>query len=491
MSFSLHEPASPGLLDRLEELLAETVRSRSESNHTLQLLFEVCNAQRESLAVSDGWVETLSDQVDSCHAKLDGLTDVCKQQFDDLQTKADGLATTLASVSALLANASQRPATRTSGDPLVSAPSLPPLVVASHSSYDPPKPSAPPLPDKHVSVDTVMQSVASVNAPHAVANPVQHPAQLSARDQAHQYLSDHGVLRDAAVATLTTMLSAAFAEKDLGKRMKQADTWAKCLLDDSLKFIVGVTDVGEWLEEARVAAAMLTCLADHMPGIIDHAWVHDRLLALVPSEFHARLKATKSTTRTPQTLFALARQAFQDKHAELTITLAAPTYAASFKQPADRSFEQHLEACVKVYRSHYIREPLTPARYVERFGPTHRLGPLSTVFQTYVRTQLSHMSIDEASHAYLHGALEPIRTVCRMLDREEEERAHMAGVAAQAASLDATPPADFGRGFDPYQGCGGRGGRGSRGGPSSRGGRNGCGGNDLCCCCDRFCPQCA
>ena len=129
MSFSLHEPASLGLLDRLEELLAETVRSRSESNHTLQLLFEVCNAQRESLAVLDGWVETLSDQVDSCHAKLDGLTDVCKQQFDDLQTKADGLATTLASVSALLANASQRPATRMSGDPLVSAPSLPPLVV--------------------------------------------------------------------------------------------------------------------------------------------------------------------------------------------------------------------------------------------------------------------------------------------------------------------------------------------------------------------------
>ena len=129
-----------------------------------------------------------------------------------------------------------------------------------------------------------------------------------------------------------------------------------------------------------VAAAMLTCLANHMPGIIDHAWVHDRLLALVPSEFRARLKATKSTTRTPQTLFALARQAFQDKHAELTITLAAPTYAASFKQPADRSFEQHLEACVKVYRSHYIREPLTPARYVERFGPAHRLGPLSTVF---------------------------------------------------------------------------------------------------------------
>ena len=69
----------------------------------------------------DGWVETLSDQVGSCHAKLDGLTDVCKQQFDDLQTKADGLANTLASVSALLANASQRPATRTSGDPLVSA----------------------------------------------------------------------------------------------------------------------------------------------------------------------------------------------------------------------------------------------------------------------------------------------------------------------------------------------------------------------------------
>ena len=34
---------------------------------------------------------------------------------------------------------------------------------------------------------------------------------------------------------------------------------------------------------------------------------------------------------TPQTLFALARQAFQQKHAELTITLAAPTYAASFK----------------------------------------------------------------------------------------------------------------------------------------------------------------
>ena len=245
-----------------------------------------------------------------------------------------------------------------------------------------------------------------------------------------------------------------------------------------VKFIVGLLDVGEWLEEARVATAMLTCLADHMPGIIDHAWVHDRLLALVPSEFHARLRLTKSATRTPQTLFAMERQAFQDKHAELTITLAAPTYAASYKQPADRSFEQHLEACVKVYRSHYIRESLTPARYVERFWPTHRLGPLSTVCQTYVRTQLSHMSIDEASHAYLQGALEPIRTVCRMLDREEEERAHMAGVVAQAASLHVTPPADFGRGFDPYQGSGGRGGCGGRGGPFGQGDRCDRGGND-------------
>ena len=224
-----------------------------------------------------------------------------------------------------------------------------------------------------------MQCAASVNAPRAVASPVPHSEQPFARDQAHQYLSDHGVLSDVAVATLTTMLSAASAEKDLGKRMKQADTWTKRLLDDSLKFIINVTDVLEWLEEARVAAAMLTCLADHMPGIIDHAWVHDKLLALVPSEFHARLKATKSTSRTSQTLFALVRQAFQV--AELTITLAAPTYAASFKQPADRSFEQHFEASVKVYRSHYIREPLTPARYVERFWPTHRLGPMSTVFR--------------------------------------------------------------------------------------------------------------
>ena len=95
-----------------------------------------------------------------------------------------------------------------------------------------------------------------VKAPHAVANPVQRPAQVFARDQAHKYLSDHGVLSDAAVATLTSMLSAAFAEKDLGKRMKQADTWAKRLLDDSLKFIVGVTDVGKLLEEAHVNGNM-------------------------------------------------------------------------------------------------------------------------------------------------------------------------------------------------------------------------------------------
>ena len=76
----------------------------------LQLLFGVCNAQRESLATFEGWVETLYDQVDSCHTKLDVLTGVCKQQFDDLQSKADGLATTLASVSALLTNANQMPA---------------------------------------------------------------------------------------------------------------------------------------------------------------------------------------------------------------------------------------------------------------------------------------------------------------------------------------------------------------------------------------------
>ena len=88
------------------------------------------------------------------------------------------------------------------------------------------------------------------------------------------------------------------------------------------------------------------------------------------------------------------------------------------------------------------------------------------------------MRIDDPSHAYLRGLLERIRTVCRMLDREEEERAHMAGVAAQAASLDATPPADVGWGFDPYQGCGGRVGRGGRGGPSGRGGRSGRGGTD-------------
>ena len=101
------------------------------------------------------------------------------------------------------------------------------------------------------------------------------------------------------------------AEKDYGKHIKQADTWANRLLDDSLKFINGVTDIGEWLEETHVAAAMLTCLADYMPGIIDHAWVHDRLLALVPSEVHARFKATKRTARTLEILFALARQAFQ------------------------------------------------------------------------------------------------------------------------------------------------------------------------------------
>ena len=71
-----------------------------------------------------------------------------------------------------------------------------------------------------------------------------------------------------------------------------------------------------------------------------------------------------------------------------------------------------------------------------------------------------------------HGALEPNRMVCPMLDREEEERAHMAGDAAQAASLDATPPADFGRGFDPYHG------RSGRGSPSGHGGCTGCGGND-------------
>ena len=118
MSYSLHEPTSPGLLDRLEELLAETVRSRSDSNHTLQLVFEVCNAQRESLAALDGWVDTRHDQVDSCHAKLDALTAVCKQQFNDLQSKADNLATTLESGSAVRTNANPMHAGRTSGDPL-------------------------------------------------------------------------------------------------------------------------------------------------------------------------------------------------------------------------------------------------------------------------------------------------------------------------------------------------------------------------------------
>ena len=88
--------------------------------------------------------------------------------------KADYFATTLASLSAELANANQVHASRTSSDPLVSAPSLPPLVAASHSSCDPPKPSAPALLEKHVLLDTITQIVASVNAPRAVASPVPH-----------------------------------------------------------------------------------------------------------------------------------------------------------------------------------------------------------------------------------------------------------------------------------------------------------------------------
>ena len=42
--YALEEPTSQGLLDRLEELLAETVQPRSKSNHMLQLCLELCNA---------------------------------------------------------------------------------------------------------------------------------------------------------------------------------------------------------------------------------------------------------------------------------------------------------------------------------------------------------------------------------------------------------------------------------------------------------------
>ena len=73
------------------------------------------------------------------------------------------------------------------------------------------------------------------------------------------------------------------------------------------------------------------------------------------------------------------------------------------------------------------------------------------------------------AHAWVlcEAALCAARSACKLIAQH--------AFAAQAASLDATPPADFGRGFDPYQGRGGRGGRGSRGGPSGRSGR---GGND-------------
>lgn len=86
-------------------------------------------------------------------------------------------------------------------------------------------------------------------------------------------MAEHNIPSDTVVATLTTTLSAAAAEVNLNTRMKQADTWANRMLDDSVKFAVGLTDVGECLEEARVAAPFLTCLADRMRGIIAHAWV--------------------------------------------------------------------------------------------------------------------------------------------------------------------------------------------------------------------------
>eukprot|EP00892_Ulva_mutabilis_P009403 jgi/Ulvmu1/6835/UM031_0040.1 len=64
------------------------------------------------------------------------------------------------------------------------------------------------------------------------------------------------------------------------------------------------------------------------------------------------------------------------------------------------------------------------------------------------------MDIDETSDAYRYGDLEPLRSVCRALDREEEEREHMtppAGTQASASAVAAegNTSSDFGRGFDP------------------------------------------
>ena len=56
---------TPGLLDRMQELLVETVQSRFESNQTLHLLFDVCNAQRASIARMEKSVENIQQHMSS------------------------------------------------------------------------------------------------------------------------------------------------------------------------------------------------------------------------------------------------------------------------------------------------------------------------------------------------------------------------------------------------------------------------------------------
>lgn len=499
------EPGTPGVIDRMQDVLVELGRSRNESNATLQLLFEVCSNQKDSIASVTEEVTALrkdlnfvAGSVRNLDEKLDGL--IAVNSGDALSTVMN---TALNALAGKLDSFIHRMQTTTHGTDTAaaaaaSASSLPPLIdTADLISWDTPPTNTLASSVQRISVEQVMQSAQAQSAPAAMA-PHTTP-NLDASPQAAeaaQRLTELGVTSQSAIQTLTSMLEAADKEADVSKRLRQAETWAKRLLTDSLKFEVGVTDVGEWLASAEAAAAMFEVYIARMAGIVDAAWVHDRILELIPSDFRVRLSATQSSERTPWTLLTLAQQTFQDRHAELTNALVAPRLAATYKQAPSQTFTRHLDQCVRLYRTYFVREKLTPARYVERFGPTHRLGPLSTVFQTAVRKHLEHMNIAESSDRYRFGDLEPIRTVCRTLDREEEERVHVAPESLPstraAAALDApnTAPStgrstfgsdfgrDFGRDFDPNPGRGWHADRGNRGGRfpwgrHNRGGRGG------------------
>lgn len=478
----------------LHEVLKDSLAARSELTQSMQTLIAQVNAQTtliqrvlnqqagvaDALRAHETIIGTLRTDMDALDATVQSLASTVHNECAAQADSRTVVATMSARVSAL-AGVSGAPSVSTNAasgtSPLTADYDLIDLLGA-------PAQSRSSIPAAHLPVSAVLPPPPSSAAsrPGITAQPAATPDRVRPRAvhvtdtsaEAAAFLAARNIYSPTAIATLATMLSAADAEKDPSKRVKSADTWAKRLLDDGLKFEHGVTDVGDWLVAAREATAMFRAFADRVPGMVTDAWVCDRLLSLFHSSFRVRLTAANSAGRTPDNMLALVEANFQDKSSELSTSINL--FPTRFKQPGERKFTDHVDANVRLYREHNVREKLTPSRYVSLFGTTHRAETLGRVFHTVARKELARKGITETSDAYSAGDLEPIRVICHALDREEaEHRSQRVAPAKPAtAALDLNPGAPSWDGYDPNAGRGVRNGRnrnnrGIRGGQGGRG----------------------